>query len=137
MKHLLATAALALALAGSLPAPARANPPRPGSHDYEIMHQFSDWVTDRHRLDADGHKYWCCDFSDGRPLDDDELRMAGDHWQFLFTKRHWDNGDDQWHDIPNDHLLREFNPVGYPIVWATRDYDGSAKVYCAIVGGGV
>lgn len=95
--------------------PALAAPPPVDSDDYRIMHPQKEWVEDRHIADDKGHSFWCCNFSDGRPVD---VRIDADgHWQAHVTPAHWPGVVDQWITIPDEKVLRGPNPVGVPILW--------------------
>ena len=109
-----------------LPAAVQAAPPPMGSEDWAIMEDFRDWVVTQHA--ANGQ--WCCDISDGRPLGADEVRVAGDHYEILYGRKHWPDGTDNWITVPKTALLERLSPVGYVIAWVS-----SGRVYClALVG---
>ena len=107
-------------------APALARPPAPGSEDAAIMHDFVEWITTQ----SSSTGQYCCDLSDGRPLHADEIRVIDGHYQVLYTKRHWDNGTEQWLQVPKEAILPQLSPVGYPIVWILN-----AHVYCFALSG--
>jgi hypothetical protein len=126
------TARLAL-LACLLAAPALARPPEPGTEDFALMSEFKDWVVTQHA--ANGQ--WCCDLGDGRPLHDDEIRYVprdqeSGHFQILYTRRHWDDGTDEWIDVPAGAVMRIPNPLGMPVAWVIHGH-----VFCLSLTGAV
>jgi hypothetical protein len=104
-----------------------AAPPEPSSRDAQIMAPFIAWIHDQH---ADNGQ-WCCDVSDGRPLDDDEIRINNGHYEVLFTTKHWSTGDNQWHPVAKESLLNQFSPLGMPIAWLSA----TGTVYCLALAG--
>lgn len=108
-----ALAALALGIAT-----AQAAPPPAGSEDARIMEPYAEWIVHQH--DRIGR--WCCDFSDGRPV---EARIAGDHWQAHITPKHFPGETDRWIDVPDEAITRGSNPVGAAMLWLV-----SGKVQC-------
>ena len=112
--------------------PVDARAPPEGSADWKIMRDFTGWITSRYGE----HGTYCCNLADGRPLNDNEIRVKNGHYEFLFSRAHWpEDGTDAWVSIPDGTILREFNPVGYPIVWAIG-YGDQVRVFCAILGSG-
>jgi hypothetical protein len=106
--------------------PALARPPPSGSEDAAIMHDFIEWVTTQ----SSPSGQYCCDLSDGRPLHAEEIRIIDGHYQVLYTKKHWENGTEQWLQVPKEAILPQLSPVGYPIVWIL-----DARVYCFALSG--
>ena len=115
------------ALVGTAPG-AHAQPPPMGSSDWAIMRDFAEWV--QHQRGRSGQ--WCCDLADGRPLADDEIRTAGDHYQILYSRTHWADAPDpaEWLDVPPGALLGQLSPVGYVIAWVHHRY-----VFCVALAG--
>ena len=88
-----------------------AAPPPVGSEDWQIMHPFHEWIITQHAENGN----WCCDFSDGRPVD---ARVNADgRWEAHVTPAHWPGVPDHWLVIPDDRVLHSGNPVGVPILW--------------------
>jgi hypothetical protein len=54
----------------------------------------------------------CADTADGAPdchrLDDNMVRPAGNHWEFLANRKIFGDqiGDNKWHEIPEEVLIR-------------------------------
>ena len=92
------------------------------------MRDFADWVHDQHTPDG----LWCCDISDGRPLNDDEIRIVGDHYEVLYTTQHWRDGTDEWLVVPKQAVLPQVSPMGVPIAWIL-----GGRVYCLAMSGAV
>ena len=105
-----ASAALAAATVIALSAPVQAAPPPVGSDDWNVMEPYAQWVRAQH----DQRGYWCCDISDGRPVD---ARINGDHWEVHVTPAHFPGEPDHWLPVPQSKLIRAGNPTGTPIVW--------------------
>jgi hypothetical protein len=106
--------------------PVLARPPAPGSEDAVIMRDFTEWVTTQH---AQSGQY-CCDLSDGRPLKADEIRVVDGHYEVLYTKKHWIYATEEWLKVPDEAILHQLSPVGYPIAWVFKEH-----VFClALVG---
>jgi hypothetical protein len=106
--------------------PAWGRPPPPGSEDALIMQDFVEWVTTQH---APSGQY-CCDLSDGRPLKAEEIRVVDGHYEVLYTKKHWIYATEEWLKVPDEAILHQLSPVGYPIVWVAGE-----RVFClALVG---
>lgn len=101
--------------------PAFAAPPPEGSEDWQIMHSFRDWVTSQH---AD-NGYYCCDLSDGRPVDA-RINKEGD-WEAHVTDKHYPGASDHWVVVPRERILHRRNPVGVPILWYSI---GTDHVFC-------
>ena len=90
-----------------------AAPPAPGSEDGAIMEGHEDWIENQETQNGS----LCCSLADGRPLFDNEIRQRDGHWQVFYAKSHWDQGTDQWLDVPPNAVLPNMSPVGFPIVW--------------------
>jgi hypothetical protein len=105
-----------------------AHPPEPGTEDFALMSEFKQWVISQHASNGQ----WCCDLGDGRPLHDDEIRYVEGHYQILYTRRHWEDGTEEWIDVPAAALMRTPNPLGVPVAWIIR-----AHVYCLSLSGAV
>lgn len=110
------------------PLPAQAHPPEPGTEDFALMNEFKDWVVTQHA--ANGQ--WCCDLGDGRPLHEDEIRFIAGHYQILYTRKHWDDGTEEWIDVPASALMRIPNPLGMPVAWVIHGH-----VFCLSLTGAV
>lgn len=107
---------------------ARAAPPAPDSDDASIMHGHEAWIEKQEtHVGA-----LCCSMADGRPLMDNEIRQRDGHWQVFYAKTHWDGGTDEWLDVPQNAVLPNMSPVGFPIVWV---YYG--QVRCLALSGAV
>jgi hypothetical protein len=100
-------------------APAHSAPPPVGSDDWKIIEPYKEWVTSQH----DGLGRWCCDISDGRPVD---ARIEGDHWVVHVTPNHWPDEPDRWMAIPDEKITRNANPTGTPILWL---YQGRVQCF--------
>lgn len=100
---------------------ALAAPPPPGSEDAVIMKGYEDWVYSQ--LTPDGRR--CCDISDGRPV---PTRIRHGHWEAFVTKAKWPDlqGNEGWRQIPDDLVVHEANPVGWPIIWI---YEGEIRCF--------
>jgi hypothetical protein len=92
------------------------------------MEDFKDWIIHQHAPSGN----WCCDISDGRPLREDELRIELGTYQVFYSKRHWDDGTDEWISVPPDAILHVPNPVGVVIAWISR-----GRVYCLSLSGAI
>ena len=99
--------------------PAQAAPPPVGSDDWNVMAPFKEWVTSQH----DGLGRWCCDISDGRPVD---ARIDGDHWVVHVTPKHFPGEKDRWMTVPDEKVTRNANPTGEPILWL---YQGRVQCF--------
>lgn len=78
----------------------------------------------------------CCDHSDGHILEEDQWRIADQHYQFKFG--------DQWITIEDSRVLpydganpgdpnAAGNPIGKPVVWYLTFFEGggqSMRIYC-------
>ena len=99
----------------------------------------------------------CAESADGEPdchrLDDNMVRAAGNHWEFLASRGLFGEqiGDDRWHAIPNEVLIRGRklaqlggNVVGRWVVCAMDAYPNGRErglsgmlVLCAVPPSGV
>ena len=97
----------------------------------------------------------CAETADGLPdchrLDDNMVRMVGNHYEFLASRTIFlGNGDDRWHEIPNNVLIRGRrladlggNITGRWVVCAMYGYGGGGygqsglMVLCAVPPSGV
>lgn len=93
--------------------------PPVGSEDYDIMAPFAQAIHDLHV-----HGLWCCDISDGRPVDARRGGKSASGWQVRFHKNN-DIGapPDKWLDVPPDAFDPKLppNPTGVAIAWWVGD----------------
>jgi hypothetical protein len=91
----------------------------------------------------------CCAESDGHRLSPEFVRVTKDgHYQFKATRDAFGlAGDEQWHDIPDDKLIRGQelaklggNPTGMWVIFTYIEWDQSQhsvfRIYCAIPASG-
>ena len=108
-------------LATHLFAPAWAAPPEPGSADARAMAGFEVWV--KSQVTPMGQ--WCCDLSDGRPIDSSELRITDGDYQVLWSTKHWPDGNNQWIRVDRRSVLPQASPLEKPVAWILN-----GRVYC-------
>ena len=105
-------AALLLLLATA----ALAAPPIPDSDDARAMAGFESWINDQR-----GPLGLCCSISDGRPVSAHEIRIRDGHYEVLYAKRHWPEGNNvSWLPVPQEAILPGVSPLGMPVVWIYR-----------------
>lgn len=90
--------------------PVLSAPPVVGSDDWEIMHDYREWIETQHTQFG----AWCCTVADGRPVD---ARVHEGHWQIFVTEEKFPRSPRGWTDVPDAAVVREPNPVGVPIAW--------------------
>lgn len=104
---------IALAMIISMSDAALAAPPDPDSNDGFLMRGHERWITDQKTTLGDV----CCSISDGRPVQDNELRKRDGHYEVRFSREHWPDGDGSWLPVPDDAVLTRMSPLGLPIAW--------------------
>jgi hypothetical protein len=90
-----------------------ANAPEPGSEDADIMRGYENWILRQKTPDG---KSICCDVSDGRPV---WARIKNGHWEAYVTREKWHDlkGPEGWRKVPDELVVHEDNPIGWPILW--------------------
>lgn len=88
----------------------------------------------------------CCNLQDCHPIPDNEWKTVGDKWMVYASKASFGqfDGDEKWHEVPNDKFLRgKENPTGMLVVCA-KQYGGVGgympsgwTVLCAVKPSGV
>lgn len=117
-----------LVFSGLLIGQASAAPPPSGSDDAALMRGHEQWIVRQKSKNG----MLCCSMADGRPLMDNEIRQRDGHWQVFYSKEHWDNGTNEWLDVPQEAVLSNMSPIGFPVVWV---YYG--RVTCLALAGAV
>ncbi len=99
--------ALVLAVLVLTPVTAVAEPPPGADPNSPIAH----WFRSLHRK---GDGFPCCSLADCREVS--ARAQPNGRWAILASKASFDNGDDQWHEVPPDRVVTGVkNPLGNPV----------------------